>query len=134
VWRVDLHDLGDEEQARVRRAAMDHWRELTRRVLSARITQHSSRLVAALRPVFPARKATAAALLPTLRRLSPEDAALLEGAAPLFDRAAADVKLNVPCLFGATARDIEQALGPADEGGTPTADPTAPTPAATAPA
>ena len=134
MWRVDLHDLGDEEQARVRRAATDHWRELTRRVLSARITQHSSRLVAALRPVFPAGKATAAALLPTLRRLSPEDATLLEGAAPLFDRAAADVKLNVPCLFGATARDIEQALGPADEGGTPTADPTAPTPAATAPA
>jgi hypothetical protein len=123
VWRVDLHDLGDEEQARVRRAAMDHWRELMRRVLSARITQHSSRLVAALRPVFPARKATAAALLPTLRRLSPEDAALLEGAAPLFDRAAADIKLNVPCLFGVTARDVQDALAPADDAD-PTADPT----------
>jgi hypothetical protein len=123
VWRVDLHDLGDEEQARVRRAATDHWRELTRRVLSARITQHSSRLVAAPRPVFPARKATAAALLPTLRRLSPEDAALLEGAAPLFDRAAADIKLNVPCLFGATARDVQEALAPADDAD-PTADPT----------
>ena len=134
VWRVELDDLSDDQRARMMREALPHWRDLLRRVLASRTTVHTSRLVAALRPVFPHERATAHALLPTLRRLSPEDAILLEGAAPLFDRAAADIKLNVLCLFGATARDIEQALGPADEGGTPTADPTAPTPAATAPA
>jgi hypothetical protein len=119
VWRVELDDLSDDQRARMMREALPHWRDLLRRVLASRTTVHTSRLVAALRPVFPHERATAHALLPTLRRLSPEDAILLEGAAPLFDRAAADVKLNVLCLFGATARDIEQALAP-------TADATAP--------
>jgi hypothetical protein len=119
VWRVELDDLSDDQRARMMREALPHWRDLLRRVLASRTTVHTSRLVAALRPVFPHERATAHALLPTLRRLSPEDAILLEGAAPLFDRAAADVKLNVPCLFGATARDVQEALAPADD-----ADPT----------
>ena len=114
IWRVELDDLSDDQRARMMREALPHWRDLLRRVLASRTTVHTSRLVAALRPVFPARKATAAALLPTLRRLSPEDAALLEGAAPPFDRASPDIELNVPCLFGATARDVQDALAPAD--------------------